>query len=140
MCWGNTRNLERKVITVSSNYAYKTRDLKFILKEWIPISEVFAYDKHKDFYSVDDIDPIIDSIDKVAREVMAPTADDGEKTPAYFENGKVYLPESFKTLFKYINKNGWGTSNVNNEGGSLPFVLQCAINEFMTAVNPAFMP
>ncbi len=125
---------------MSSSYAYKTRDLKFILKEWLPINEVLAFDQHKDFYSADDIDPIIDSIDKVAREIMAPTADDGEKTPVYFENGKVYLPESFKTLFKYINKNGWGTSNVSNEGGSLPFVIQCAINEFMTGVNPAFMP
>ena len=125
---------------MSSNYAYKTRDLKFILKEWLPTNEVFAYDKYKDFYSVDDIDPIIDSIDKVAREVMAPTADDGEKTPVYFENGKVYLPKSFKALFKYINENGWGTSNVNDEGGSLPFVLSCAINEFMTGANPAFMP
>ena len=64
---------------MSTNYAYKTRDLKFILKEWLPTHEIFAYDKHKDVYNVDDIDPIIDSIDKVAREVIAPTADDGEK-------------------------------------------------------------
>lgn len=125
---------------MSTNYAYKTRDLKFILKEWLPTHEIFAYDKHKDVYSVDDIDPIIDSIDKVAREVIAPTADDGEKTPARFENGKVYLPESFKTLFKYINANGWGTSNVLDESGSLPFVVSCAINELMTCANPAFMP
>jgi len=125
---------------MASNYAYKTRDLKFVLKEWLPTAEVFAYDKYKDYYSVDDIEMLIDQIDKIAREVMAPTNDDGEKTPVYFENGKVYLPESFKTLFKYIQENGWGTSNVDDVEGSLPFVITCAVNEFMTGVNPAFMP
>lgn len=125
---------------MASNYAYKTRDLKFILKEWLPTNEIFAYDLYKDYYSVDDLDPLIDSIDKIAREVMAPTNDDGEKTPVYLDNGQVHVPESFKTLFKYINENGWGTSNVDDSGGSLPFVVSCGINEFMTGVNPAFMP
>ncbi len=125
---------------MSSNYSYKTRDLKFILKEWLPTDEVFAYEKYQDYYSVDDIDTLIDQIDKIAREVMAPTADDGENTPVYFENGKVYIPASFKNLFKYIQENGWGTSNVDDEGGSLPFLLTCATNEFMTGANPAFMP
>jgi alkylation response protein AidB-like acyl-CoA dehydrogenase len=125
---------------MSSNYAYKTRDLKFILKEWLPTNEVFAYDKYKDYYSLDDIDTLIDQVDKICREVIAPTADDGEKTPVYFENGKVYVPQSFRTLFKYINENGWGTSNVADEEGSLPFVISCGINEFMTGANPAFAP
>ncbi|MEA4925638.1 MAG: acyl-CoA dehydrogenase [Syntrophomonadaceae bacterium] len=125
---------------MATNYAYKTRDLKFILNEWLPTHEVLAYDKYKDYYGAEDIDTIIDSIDKIAREVMAPTADDGEKTPVYLENGKVYVPESFKKLFKYINENGWGTSNVDDSGGSIPFVLSCAINELMTCVNPSFMP
>lgn len=125
---------------MSSNYAYKTRDLKFVLKEWLPTGEVFAYDKYKDYYSVDDIETIIDQVDKIAREMLAPAADEGEKTPVHFENGKVYVPKPFRNLFKYVQENGWGTSNVEEGEGSLPFQLITAINEMWNAANPSFTP
>ena len=63
---------------MSSNYAYKTREHKFLLKEWLPTAEIFAYDKFKDYYNVDDIDTIIDHVDKMLKEVIATTADDRE--------------------------------------------------------------
>ena len=41
-------------------YAYNTRDIKFILKEWLPVDEILAYDRYKDYYSKDDFDTIIE--------------------------------------------------------------------------------
>jgi alkylation response protein AidB-like acyl-CoA dehydrogenase len=121
---------------MSSNYAYKTREHKFLLKEWLPTAEIFAYDKFKDYYNVDDIDTIIDHVDKMLKEVIAPTADDGENNPVYFENGKVYVPESFRQMFKYIQENGWGTSNIDEESeGTLPLTVLNVLNEMMVAAN-----
>jgi len=124
---------------MSINYAYKTRDIKFILKEWLPTDAIFAYEKYKDYYSVDDIDTFIDQVDKIAREIYAAAAEEGEKKPVYFENGKVYLPTSFKQLYKYMNENGWGVSNIDeNAEGTIPFILNCAFNEFLLAANISF--
>ena len=38
------------------NWAYNTRDFKFILQEWLPTERVFAYERFRDYYSKDDID------------------------------------------------------------------------------------
>ena len=54
---------------MSSVFSYNTRDLKFILKEWLPTEEIFAYDKFKDYYSKDDIDMMVDQVHKIAAEV-----------------------------------------------------------------------
>ncbi|MGR6836079.1 acyl-CoA dehydrogenase [Syntrophomonas erecta] len=126
---------------MAANYAYNTRDIKFALKEWLPIENIFAYDKFKDYYSKDDLDIIIDQANKIAAEVIGPTNDDGEITPVYFENGKVHIPESFKRLYKYIQENGWGTSNFDEEAeGTLPYTVYLALSEMMAAANPAFFP
>ncbi|NLU51023.1 MAG: acyl-CoA dehydrogenase [Syntrophomonadaceae bacterium] len=126
---------------MAANYAYNTRDFKFILKEWLPMEEIFSYDKYKDYYSKDDLDMLIDQVHKMVAEVIAPTNDDGEKTPVYFENGKVYVPKSFKDLYKYVQENGWGTSNIDEEAeGTLPFTLLNVVNEMINAANPAFNP
>lgn len=46
---------------MSSNFINSTRDHKFILKEWLDLSQVFATERFKDGYTVDDIDFILDN-------------------------------------------------------------------------------
>jgi hypothetical protein len=75
---------------MSYKYSYNTRDIKFILKEWLPSQEVFSYDRYKDYYSVDDLDMILDQVRKIAANVIAPTADDGETIGVRWEKGQVY--------------------------------------------------
>jgi alkylation response protein AidB-like acyl-CoA dehydrogenase len=125
---------------MASKYSYNTRDIKFILKEWLPSAEIFAYDAYKDFYDVDDIDMIIDQYDKVAETVMAAAADDDDETPVHMEDGVVVTPGRYRSTVKYIQENGWGTSNVAGKDGALPFLVTCAANEFMNAASPSIMP
>lgn len=126
---------------MASNWAYNLRDIKFILKEWLPTERVFAYDKFKDYYTKDDIDMIIDPVFKMAKEMIAPTNDDGEAQPAHFENGKVTVPPSFKKIFHYVQESGFGTSNIDeNAEGTIPEVVYAAIQEMFASANPAWAP
>ncbi|MBO8158719.1 acyl-CoA dehydrogenase [Thermosyntropha sp.] len=121
------------------NWAYKTRDVMFVLKEWLDTEKIFAYDKFKDYYTKDDIDMIIDPVYKICRDMIAPSNDDGEKEPARYENGKVYVPESFAKNFKYIQENGYGTANIDeNAEGTIPYVVYAALQEMIASANPTW--
>ncbi len=126
---------------MSYKYAYNTRDIKFCLKEWLPTGEVLSYDRYKDYYGVDDVDMIVDQIRKIAAEVLAPTAEDGENIGAKWADGQVYIPPSFHKVYRYLQDNGWGTTNMGRETeGALPTSLFGAVCEILAAANPAFMP
>jgi len=88
-------------------YSYNTRDIKFILKEWLPVDEILAYDRYKDYYTKDDFDTIIDQVHKIAAEVIAPTAEEGDTVGVRYENGQAYIPPSFHAVYRFIQENGW---------------------------------
>ncbi len=126
---------------MSYRYAYNTRDIKFILKEWLPLDEVLSFDRYKEYYSKDDVDTIVDQVRKVAEEVIAPTADDGETIGARWEDGQVYIPPSFHKAHRFLQDQGWGASNYDVEGeGALPYTMFGLLWEMMSAANPALMP
>ncbi|NLV15600.1 MAG: acyl-CoA dehydrogenase [Syntrophomonadaceae bacterium] len=123
---------------MSSIFSYSNRDFKFILKEWLPIEEIFAYPKFSDYYSKDDLDMLLDQVLKMAVEVVAPTADVCEEFGVKFEEGKVTVAPVFRELFKYIQENGWGTSNIDETAeGIMPEVVLMSIMEMIQAANPA---
>lgn len=126
---------------MASNFLFSTREHKFILKEWLDMEKVLAYDAYKDYYSVDDIDSILEAALKVAREVIAPTRDDNEAVQARFIDGKVVVPPSFKDAYWFVNENGWGGSNEDHDcEGRLPNTLFRACGEFLAGANAAIMP
>jgi len=124
-----------------ANFLFNTRDLRFILKEWLPLDQVLSYDLFSEAYSIDDVDMILEQALKVAKDVIAPTNEEGDRHPAHLENGKVELPASFKEAYQFVQDNGWGSSNLDEESGAaLPEILQTAVNEMFCAANPAFVP
>jgi alkylation response protein AidB-like acyl-CoA dehydrogenase len=126
---------------MASNFLFSTRDHKFILKEWLDTEKVLSYDAYKDYYSVEDIDSILEAALKVAKEVVAPTRDDGEAIQAQFKQGMVEVPPSFKDAYWFVNENGWGGSNEDHEcEGRLPNIVFRACGEYMAGANAAIMP
>ncbi len=124
---------------MSYRYAYNTRDIKFLLNEWLPTDEVLAYDRYKDYYSKDDLNIIIDQVRKISEEVIAPSAEEGETHGVRYENGQAYIPPSFHKVYRFIQDNGWGTSNFDDKAeGGLPLILYGFLEEIMIAANPAF--
>ncbi len=128
---------------MSANFAYaNTRDLEFILQEWLPSEDIFNYPRFVDYYSKDDIKSVLSPILKMCKEVIEPTNEDGDKNPVKFENGKVTLPRSFGPLFHSLQEQGWGTSNIDRSEDAvfLPQILFSAVWEMIAAANPAFAP
>jgi alkylation response protein AidB-like acyl-CoA dehydrogenase len=110
------------------------------LKEWLPLEEVLSFDHYKDDYSIEDVDMIVDQVLKVAKDVLAPTADEGETIGARWENGKTYIPPSFAKAIRFVHDQGWGASNHNTEEAGVPTTIYGFLYEMMSAANPALMP
>jgi alkylation response protein AidB-like acyl-CoA dehydrogenase len=119
-------------------FKYNVRDLKFILKEWLPTEEVLACDRFKEYFGIEDVDPILTEAYKVAREVVSPINAEGDKNPVKFENGIVTNPPGYKEVFKFLQENGWGSSSecIQLDGG-MPLVLYKAAAEMIAAACPA---
>jgi 3-(methylthio)propanoyl-CoA dehydrogenase len=117
-----------------SNFLYSTREHQFILKEWLDVGHIMSLPKFRDYYSLDDIDTILEQALKVAREVVAPSCDDAEGVGVKFEGGKVTVPQSFKDAYHFLQENGWGNHDPE-EPGVLPHIVQAAYREYFTGAN-----
>lgn len=126
---------------MASNFLQSTRDHRFILKEWLDMSRVFGTERYQNSYGVDDLDMILDNALKVAREVVAPTNDDGDSIHAVYTQGSVQVPPSFKDVYFFVQENGLGSSNKDDQDESaLPCSVIACINEYLVGANAALCP
>lgn len=126
---------------MAANFVYSTREHKFILKEWLDMSRVFGQGRFEGGYTLEDVDSILENAMKIAREVVAPTNEDGDKQHAVYKNGKVTTPESFKKPYYTVQENGLGSSNADHsDPGALPLCVMGCINEYLAAANAASGP
>ncbi len=126
---------------MAANFVYSTREHKFILKEWLDMSKVFGHGRFEGGYSLDEVDSILENAMKIAKEVVAPTNEDGDKQHAVYKNGKVTTPESFKKPYWTVQENGLGSSNADHSDPSaLPLCVMGCTNEYLAAANAASGP
>ncbi|MDD3898928.1 MAG: acyl-CoA dehydrogenase [Syntrophomonadaceae bacterium] len=124
----------------ATNYVFDTRELKFVVKEWLDTEKLLACDEYKDYYSVDDLDAFIDVAYKIARDVVSPANGDADTIGAQFKDGNVYLPESMKKAFHTVNEAGMGASTFEyKEEGHIPRLFSCCQNEMLTAAAPCMV-
>ncbi|MGI6412650.1 MAG: acyl-CoA dehydrogenase [Syntrophomonadaceae bacterium] len=119
-------------------FKYDVRDLQFILKEWLPTEEVLACDRFKDYFSMEDIDPLLNEGYKIAREVVSPINAEGDKIGIKFENGVVTPAPGFSEVYRFLQENGWGSSSecIELEGG-MPLLIAKAISEMFSGACTA---
>jgi alkylation response protein AidB-like acyl-CoA dehydrogenase len=119
-------------------FKYDMRDLKFILKEWLPIREVLECDRFKENFSLEDIDLLLAEAHKVACEIVSPINAKGDQAGARFEDGKVIPSAGYREAFRFLQQNGWGSSSECIElDGGMPLVLYKAVHEMNTCACPA---
>lgn len=119
-------------------FKYNMKDLKFILKEWLPVQEVLECERFKGNFSLDDIDILLNEAYKVACEVVSPINAKGDEIGVKFENGIVIPAPGYKEAFKFIQINGWGSSSecIELEGG-MPLTIYKAVHEMNACACPA---
>lgn len=119
-------------------FRYDTRDLQFIIKEWLPSGEVFACDRFKENFSVDDCDTYLIEGYRIARKVVSPLNAPGDRTGATLEGGAVTPAPGYTEAYKFLQANGWGSGSecIRIEGG-MPLILYKMIHEMNTAACPS---
>jgi alkylation response protein AidB-like acyl-CoA dehydrogenase len=116
------------------------RDTKFVLFEQLNMEDLLQYDRYKDF-SLEDFEMIIQEGLKVAKEVLGPTMQDGDREGCQYDAGQVKIPASFHQCWKVMAENGWISMSGNPEfgGQGLPACLSGLVSEFFVGGNMAFM-
>jgi alkylation response protein AidB-like acyl-CoA dehydrogenase len=120
-------------------YKRDDRDVRFTLKEHLRVERLLEFDKYREF-SLEDFDMALDQAQRVAKEVMAPTFQDGDREGCRYENGKVFAPSSFHGCWKAFKEGGWFALTQGPEygGQGLPHVVAEAAKEFFMSANFAF--
>ncbi|MDQ7092901.1 acyl-CoA dehydrogenase [Desulfosporosinus sp. PR] len=128
---------------MASNFAINNiRDFEFIIQEWLPTEGVFNYPQFADYYSRDDVKSVLEPILKMCKIVIEPTNNENETHPVTYADGKVTTPPSYGALFRKLQEEGWGTSNIDESPDAMvmPEMINAAVWEMICAANPAFMP
>ena len=83
---------------MGTNYFKRdARDTEFLLFEYLGIDKLVSYEAYKDF-SEDDFRMIINEALKVAREVLGPAMQDGDREGCVYEDGQVKVPGAYREL------------------------------------------
>jgi alkylation response protein AidB-like acyl-CoA dehydrogenase len=112
------------------------RDSKFLLFEHLKIEKLQEYESFRDF-NRKTITMIVDEALKLAKDVLGPTMQDGDREGCHFENGNVRFPESYYRAWQLFAETGWvALSNPPEYGGQgLPMVMAAIIGEFFQGAN-----
>ncbi len=117
-------------------FTHDLRDAKFLLFEHLQVEKLQAYRSFRDL-NAKALKMILDEALKLAREVLAPTMQDGDRLGCIYESGAVKVPESFHRAWQLFAETGWvGMCNSPEYGGQgLPMTIGAVIGEFFQGAN-----
>jgi alkylation response protein AidB-like acyl-CoA dehydrogenase len=123
-----------------SNFLYDMREIKFVLKEWLDMEKLLSCPAYRDYYTLDEIDPILETAFKIARGAIAPLRKDSDEVGVKYVDGRVVTPESFKTAFAVLNEASLGAQNADRDAeGRLPYTIIQSTYEMLCGVNLSFV-
>ncbi|HRW13198.1 MAG TPA: acyl-CoA dehydrogenase [Syntrophomonas sp.] len=122
----------------ANNFLFDTRDLKFILKEWLDLDKLLSFEPYRDYYSKNDVDAFVDVVYKMCRDQLAPVNEDLDKIGARFIDGRVVVPESVRTAYHTVINAGFGPQFADREvEGHLPRCMSAPLSEMIIAASAA---
>ena len=120
------------------SYTAPTQDMQFILNDVLNVGgqDIPGYGD----LDSDTLAAIIGEAAKIAENVTAPLNPIGDAQGCTLENGIVRTPDGFKEAFKTVAEGGWMGLDMPEEygGGGMPYVVQTAVGEMLSAANMAF--
>src|SRR5664279_980252 len=119
-------------------YLDDDRDIRFNLFEWLDLDAVLK-SGHYEEVDRDQLAMVLDEALKVARGSLAACNEEGDRTGARLENGKVALPLGFDEGFRDLASGGWLSATMNPEFGGmgLPESVGTGISECLMGANTA---
>ncbi len=117
-------------------YNVDIRDLKFQLFDWLDADRLLAAERFAD-WDAENVEMVLDEAERIAREEIAPTNEDGDRVGAVWQQGEVRVPESFQGAYKTLCEGGWigNTANPELGGLGLPEVAGAAVGELFAGAN-----
>jgi alkylation response protein AidB-like acyl-CoA dehydrogenase len=120
------------------SYAAPLKDMQFVLHEVLCVSG-------QDVPGYDDMDPeftaaVLEEAGKIATEVLHPLNAVGDTQGCHLDNGVVRTPDGFRAAFDQVRDGGWTALDCDTEfgGQGLPYLMQTAVGEILSASNMAF--
>jgi alkylation response protein AidB-like acyl-CoA dehydrogenase len=124
---------------VADHFKVNRNDIFFILKNQLNYGALCSLERYKGLKE-EMLDMVVSEAITLAKEVLAPLQEIGEKWGVKFDRGKVYCPPEFKKVFKQFGDDGWiGLSRDTTYGGQgLPHMMRIVVNDFMYGACQAF--
>jgi 3-(methylthio)propanoyl-CoA dehydrogenase len=120
-------------------YAPPLADMRFALDELAGLPEI-ALLPGCEQASADLVDAVLEEAGKLARDVLAPLNDVGDRERARLENGVVRTPPGFKEAYRRYAEGGWNALPFEpaHGGQGLPVALSTAVLEMWNSANMGF--
>ena len=125
--------------TAQNRYKAPVRDIKFLLFEQFPLTELLGKAPYE-AWGKDECDMVLDEAYKFACDVLGPLNASGDREGCRLEDGQVKTPAGFKDAWKRLYEAGWKSLPAEPEygGQGAPAMLTLAAEEFLSGANPAF--
>ena len=116
------------------------RDVDFVLHEQLNVGSLSEYEMYAEF-NKKTIDLIVSEARNLAIKEILPTFKDGDEQGCRFENGQVFVPESFKRAYELFIEGEWLAMTEDPEygGQGMPRTVALAAGDYFNGANYAFM-
>ncbi len=122
-----------------SDYNAPIADMHFVLREVVGLDEIAALPGYEEA-TPDLVDAVLEEAGRLARDVLAPLNQSGDREGATFENGVVRTAAGFPEAYQQFVDGGWGSLPFDPEygGQGLPWTVATAVQEMWNAANLSF--
>ena len=120
-------------------YAPPVSDMRFVLEDVAGLASIASLPGYE-VATPDTVAAVLEQAADLARDVLAPINDSGDREGARLENGVVRTPAGFRDAYQAYVAGGWGGLACPEEygGQGLPLAVAAAVSEMWSAANLGF--
>ncbi len=121
------------------SYSAPVKDMSFVLHDVLKV-EASGTDGYSEL-TPDFTGAVLEEAGKISRDILAPLNQVGDTEGCVLENGVVRTPTGFKDAWGTLKEGGWTGLDCDPDygGQGMPFMLNAAVGEVLSAANMSFM-
>jgi alkylation response protein AidB-like acyl-CoA dehydrogenase len=121
-------------------YQAPVDDIKFILHDWLKVTELYLALGQEEAADKDLINAVIDEAAKFAEQQLSPLNHPGDQAGCVFDQGRVTTPAGFRQAYQAYCDAGWASLRFSTEygGQGLPPSLATTVAEMTAAANTSW--